>query len=39
MTIMMVTLGICGYLSSSLVRRVGNWLMRWRGSMLKGMAR
>jgi NitT/TauT family transport system permease protein len=39
MTIMMATLGICGYLSSSLVRRVGDWLMRWRGSMLKGMAR
>ena len=39
MTIMMVTLGICGYLSSSLVRRVGDWLMRWRGSMLKGMTR
>ena len=39
MTIMMVTLGICGYVSSSLVRRVGDWLMRWRGAMLKGMAR
>jgi NitT/TauT family transport system permease protein len=39
MTIMMATLGICGYLSSSLVRRVGDWLMRWRGSMLEGMAR
>lgn len=39
MTIMMATLGICGYVSSSLVRRVGDWLMRWRGSMLKGMSR
>ena len=39
MTIMMATLGICGYVSSSLVRRVGDWLMRWRGAMLKEMSR
>lgn len=39
MTIMMATLGICGYASSSLLRLVGNRLMRWRGEMLKGMSR
>lgn len=39
MTIMMATLGILGYLSSAMVRLVGNRLMAWRGAMLKGMAR
>lgn len=36
MTIMMATLGICGYASSALVRRVGMMLMRWRSGVLKG---
>ena len=39
MTIMMATLGFFGYVSSALVRRVGNRLMAWRGAMLKGMSR
>jgi NitT/TauT family transport system permease protein len=39
MTIMMATLGICGYVSSSLLRLLGDRLMRWRGEMLKGMSR
>jgi NitT/TauT family transport system permease protein len=38
MTIMMVTLGLCGYLSSMLVRRVGMALMSWRGEMLGGLS-
>jgi NitT/TauT family transport system permease protein len=38
MTIMMVTLGLCGYLSSMLVRRVGKALMAWRVEMLGGLS-
>ena len=36
MTIMMATLGICGYVSSALVRRAGIFLMRWRSEAMKG---
>jgi sulfonate transport system permease protein len=36
MTIMMATLGVCGYVSSMLVRRVGMLLMRWRSEAIKG---
>lgn len=36
MTIMMATLGICGYVSSALVRRAGIFMMRWRSDTLKG---
>jgi NitT/TauT family transport system permease protein len=32
--IMMVTLGIVGYLSSAIIRVVGNRLMRWREQSL-----
>jgi NitT/TauT family transport system permease protein len=39
MTIMMATLGICGYVSSALVRRVGMLLMRWRRETLTGGGR
>jgi NitT/TauT family transport system permease protein len=33
----MATLGLCGYISSALVRLVGNRLMRWRSQMLAGI--
>jgi NitT/TauT family transport system permease protein len=38
MTIMMATLGLCGYLSSMLVRRIGKALMSWRQEMLGGLS-
>jgi len=37
MVIIMATLGLLGYLSSALVRIVGNRLMRWRARMLAGV--
>lgn len=37
MVITMATLGLCGYLSSGLVRIVGNRLMRWRAKLLAGV--
>ena len=37
MVIIMATLGLLGYLSSALVRIVGNRLMRWRARLLAGV--
>jgi NitT/TauT family transport system permease protein len=37
MVIVMATLGLLGYLSSALVRIVGNRLMRWRARLLAGI--
>ncbi len=37
MVIVMATLGLLGYLSSALVRIVGNRLMRWRTRLLAGL--
>jgi NitT/TauT family transport system permease protein len=37
MVIIMATLGLLGYLSSALVRLIGNRLMRWRASILTGV--
>jgi NitT/TauT family transport system permease protein len=37
MVIVMATLGLLGYLSSALVRIVGNHLMRWRARLLAGV--
>jgi NitT/TauT family transport system permease protein len=37
MVIVMATLGLLGYLSSALVRIVGNRLMRWRARLLAGV--
>jgi NitT/TauT family transport system permease protein len=37
MVIVMATLGFLGYLSSALVRLVGNQLMRWRSRILAGV--
>jgi ABC-type nitrate/sulfonate/bicarbonate transport system permease component len=37
MVIVMATLGVLGYLSSALVRIVGNRLMRWRARLLAGI--
>ena len=37
MVIIMATLGLLGYLSSALVRFVGNRLMRWRARLLAGV--
>jgi NitT/TauT family transport system permease protein len=37
MVIVMATLGLLGYLSSALVRIVGNRLMRWRTLLLSGV--
>jgi NitT/TauT family transport system permease protein len=37
MVSMMATLGLCGYLSSALVRKCGNWLMGWRGKTMRGV--
>lgn len=36
MVIAMATLGLLGYISSALVRRLGDYLMRWRVRMLAG---
>ena len=36
MVIVMATLGLLGYLSSALVRIIGNRLMRWRARLLAG---
>jgi sulfonate transport system permease protein len=36
MVMVMATLGLLGYLSSALVRAVGNRLMRWRARLLAG---
>jgi sulfonate transport system permease protein len=37
MVIIMATLGLLGYLSSALVRVIGNRLMRWRARILAGV--
>jgi NitT/TauT family transport system permease protein len=37
MVIIMATLGLLGYLSSALVRMLGNRLMRWRARILAGV--
>lgn len=37
MVITMATLGLLGYVSSALVRMVGNRLMRWRAKLLAGV--
>ena len=37
MVIVMATLGLLGYLSSALVRIIGNRLMRWRARLLAGV--
>lgn len=37
MVIFMVTLGFLGWVSSALVRAIGNRLMRWRSQMLEGI--
>ncbi len=37
MVIIMATLGFLGYVSSAIVRIVGNRLMRWRSRMLSGV--
>jgi NitT/TauT family transport system permease protein len=37
MVIIMATLGFLGYVSSAIVRMVGNRLMRWRAQMLAGV--
>jgi NitT/TauT family transport system permease protein len=37
MVIVMATLGVLGYISSALVRMLGNRLMRWRANMLGGV--
>ena len=37
MVIIMATLGFLGYVSSAIVRIVGNRLMRWRSQMLSGV--
>lgn len=37
MVIVMATLGLLGYVSSALVRIVGNRLMRWRARVLEGI--
>jgi NitT/TauT family transport system permease protein len=37
MVIVMATLGFLGYVSSALVRIIGNRLMRWRSQMLAGV--
>jgi NitT/TauT family transport system permease protein len=36
MVIVMATLGLLGYISSALVRMLGNRLMRWRARILAG---
>lgn len=36
MVIMILTLGVCGYISSAAIRRVGDYLMRWRSKGLGG---
>jgi NitT/TauT family transport system permease protein len=38
MIVIMATLGLCGYISSALVRALGMKLMRWRGRMESGAA-
>lgn len=38
MVIMILTLGICGYISSAIIRRLGAYLMRWRGKTLGSVA-
>jgi NitT/TauT family transport system permease protein len=37
MVIVMATLGLLGYLSSAIVRLIGNHLMRWRARILAGV--
>ena len=37
MVIVMATLGLLGYLSSAIVRLIGNRLMRWRARILAGV--
>jgi NitT/TauT family transport system permease protein len=39
MVSMMATLGLCGYLSSALVRKCGTLLMGWRTKTMRGRAR
>jgi hypothetical protein len=37
MVIVMATLGFLGYVSSAIVRIIGNRLMRWRARVLAGV--
>jgi NitT/TauT family transport system permease protein len=36
MIVVMATLGICGYVSNALIRRLGEALMKWRSLKMKG---